>query len=240
MQNLASRPITVVVSILLTSVIVLLMILIGPKPVEAVTVSVVPSTSSVVQGDSITFDVTIAIQSNEHIPIDNVKLRIFSDAGLTTELTASPYNSPRTMSFLSATPASGYGYGYGYGYDPLMGQGYDFGYVYGYGYGYAGSITLTYRVTVDTTGWATGSYYARGDVDSGTHVFSSTGSSFTVNHNWDINTDGCINVLDVILVGQHWGETGTAYWIPEDVNGDGVINVLDVILIGQHWGEGCP
>ncbi len=56
---------------------------------------------------------------------------------------------------------------------------------------------------------------------------------------WDVTGDGMINVLDVILIGQHWGETGPDCWIPEDVNCDGMINVLDVILVGQHWGEGC-
>jgi PKD repeat protein len=51
----------------------------------------------------------------------------------------------------------------------------------------------------------------------------------------DVNSDGHINVLDMILVGQHWGETGTPCWRPEDINIDGVINVLDMILIGQNW-----
>jgi len=56
---------------------------------------------------------------------------------------------------------------------------------------------------------------------------------------WDVNMNGCINVLDLILVGQHFGETGAPGWIREDVNSDGVINVLDLIIIGQHFGEGC-
>jgi len=51
----------------------------------------------------------------------------------------------------------------------------------------------------------------------------------------DVNTDGRINVLDMILVGQHWGQSGTPGWIPEDTNFDGTINVLDMICIGQNW-----
>jgi hypothetical protein len=47
--------------------------------------------------------------------------------------------------------------------------------------------------------------------------------------------DGTVNVLDLILVNQHLGETGTPGWIPEDVNADGVINVLDSILVSQHF-----
>jgi len=56
---------------------------------------------------------------------------------------------------------------------------------------------------------------------------------------WDANLDSCTNVLDIILVGQHFGETGAPAWIREDVNKDGLISVLDIILIGQHFGEGC-
>jgi hypothetical protein len=52
---------------------------------------------------------------------------------------------------------------------------------------------------------------------------------------WDVNSDAAVNVLDIIMVGQHWGEVGTAGWIREDVNKDGTVDVLDVTLIGQHW-----
>ena len=51
----------------------------------------------------------------------------------------------------------------------------------------------------------------------------------------DFNGDKCINILELIRIGQHWGETGDPYWIPEDVNCDGVVNILDIILVGQHW-----
>ena len=46
---------------------------------------------------------------------------------------------------------------------------------------------------------------------------------------WDVNGDGFVNILDMILVGQHFGETGSPGWIPEDVNRDGVINVRDML-----------
>ena len=51
----------------------------------------------------------------------------------------------------------------------------------------------------------------------------------------DVNGDGRVNVLDMIRIGMHWGETGSPGWIPEDVNQDGVINVLDMILVGMNW-----
>ena len=62
--------------------------------------------------------------------------------------------------------------------------------------------------------------------------------TITVNQpypDWDVNGDNNTNVLDMIRIGQHWGETGIIGWIAEDVTEDGSINVLDMILIGQHW-----
>jgi len=56
---------------------------------------------------------------------------------------------------------------------------------------------------------------------------------------WDVNCDGCVDIIDLVLVGQHWGQTGPDGWIPEDVNDDGVIDIIDLVLIGQHWMEGC-
>jgi len=241
MKKLDPKLVITAVSILLTAAIVLLLLLIGPKSVEAVNVTVTPSPGSVAPGGSVTFDLTVEILASERIPIEGIHLRIFSDAEATIELTASPYNSPLSTSLFSATPSTGYyGYGYGYGFDPIVGQGYSFGYGYGYGYGYdSGTVTLVYRCTVDTSGWAPAVYYARGDVDCGTHTYSSSVSSFVVAHDWDLYIDGCINVSDLILVGQHWQQTGDPGWIREDIYVDGIINVSDLILVGQHWREGC-
>lgn len=47
--------------------------------------------------------------------------------------------------------------------------------------------------------------------------------------------DQKINILDIINIGQHWGEIGEPCWIPEDVNCDGIINILGIILVAQHW-----
>lgn len=54
---------------------------------------------------------------------------------------------------------------------------------------------------------------------------------------WDVNRDGIINYLDMIRVGNHYGESGSPGWIPEDVNADGTVNYLDMILIGNHYGQ---
>jgi len=52
---------------------------------------------------------------------------------------------------------------------------------------------------------------------------------------FDVNGDGSVNVLDMVVVGQHWMLTGNPGWTPADVNRDGSVNVLDLILIGGHW-----
>jgi alpha-tubulin suppressor-like RCC1 family protein len=54
---------------------------------------------------------------------------------------------------------------------------------------------------------------------------------------WDVNGDGVTNIEDVVLVGLHWGQTGSPGWIPEDVNRDGIVNILDIVIIGLHWNQ---
>ncbi len=53
-------------------------------------------------------------------------------------------------------------------------------------------------------------------------------------HDSDVNRDGDIDILDMIVVMQRQGEAGPAGWIPEDVNEDGAVNISDVIPIGQQ------
>ena len=48
---------------------------------------------------------------------------------------------------------------------------------------------------------------------------------------YDLNMDGVVNILDLILVAQHFGTTKS------DINGDGITNILDLILVAQHLGE---
>ena len=53
---------------------------------------------------------------------------------------------------------------------------------------------------------------------------------------WDVNADGQVSILDLILVAQHMGSDASAN-AKVDVNRDGVISILDLILIAQHMGE---
>ena len=72
------------------------------------------------------------------------------------------------------------------------------------------------------------------DADANANLGESLGLTVRL-EDWDVSTDGAVNVLDMIRVGQHWDEAGLEGWIREDVNEDGTVNVLDMILIGQHW-----
>ena len=52
----------------------------------------------------------------------------------------------------------------------------------------------------------------------------------------DVNRDGQVSILDLVLVARNFGKTASAN-SEVDLNGDGVINVLDLILVSQHMGE---
>lgn len=50
---------------------------------------------------------------------------------------------------------------------------------------------------------------------------------------WDVNQDGTVNILDLVLVGQNLGSQN----LQADVNEDGTVNVLDLVLVAKHFGE---
>ena len=52
----------------------------------------------------------------------------------------------------------------------------------------------------------------------------------------DVNRDGQVSILDMILVAQYFGEDASTS--PQaDVNRDGTINIQDLLLVAQHLGE---
>ena len=67
------------------------------------------------------------------------------------------------------------------------------------------------------------------DLDGEMYLKQGTGTSA------DVNGDDVVNILDLVLVAQHLGETKPSN-SKVDVNGDGVVNILDLILIAQHLG----
>ena len=54
---------------------------------------------------------------------------------------------------------------------------------------------------------------------------------------WDVNMDGKINILDLIIVAKYFGEPITENNQRADVNSDRVINILDLTIVASHLGE---
>jgi subtilisin family serine protease len=48
----------------------------------------------------------------------------------------------------------------------------------------------------------------------------------------DLNNDGVIDVLDLIILLDHWGRTHSS----ADLNGDGTVDVLDLLVLLDSWG----
>ena len=47
---------------------------------------------------------------------------------------------------------------------------------------------------------------------------------------YDLNADGEINILDLVIVADALGETDSK----ADVNGDGIVNILDLVQVAAH------
>ena len=55
--------------------------------------------------------------------------------------------------------------------------------------------------------------------------------------NWDLNNDGDCNIFDLVVVSNHYNETGTPGWIREDVDNNGQIKVIDLVFVSEHYDE---
>ena len=54
----------------------------------------------------------------------------------------------------------------------------------------------------------------------------------------DLNSDGTVNLQDVILIIQNFKRRGN-YDTGADINNDGIVNIFDMVLLGRNWG-GTP
>src|SRR2546427_12683964 len=55
----------------------------------------------------------------------------------------------------------------------------------------------------------------------------------------DINGDGIVNIIDLSIVGSHFGSIrgGSNYLPAADLNNDGVINIVDLSIVGSTFGR---
>lgn len=73
--------------------------------------------------------------------------------------------------------------------------------------------------------------------DTNGNQSTSTVYDFSMPPNWDINKDRQCTILDLILISNHYGETGQNGWIREDADNNGIIQMLDLILVSAHYYE---
>ncbi len=52
---------------------------------------------------------------------------------------------------------------------------------------------------------------------------------------WDVNADGTVNIQDLVLVANQFGESGEG--LSGDVNMDGQVNVLDLVQVASYFGK---
>lgn len=48
----------------------------------------------------------------------------------------------------------------------------------------------------------------------------------------DLNDDGKVDISDIVIVLDHWGQN----YVPADINGDGVVNIDDLFAVLAAWG----
>ena len=53
----------------------------------------------------------------------------------------------------------------------------------------------------------------------------------------DTNGDGFIDVNDILVVIDAWGDCVPDQDCPADVDGDGIVNVNDILLVISEWGS---
>jgi len=85
---------------------------------------------------------------------------------------------------------------------------------------------------------AVGNYsYSIWTKDTSNNTNSSSSVLFSMPPNWDINNDGTCDILDLVLISNHYGEIGPFGWIREDADNDGEVQVIDFVNVSNHFDE---
>ena len=53
---------------------------------------------------------------------------------------------------------------------------------------------------------------------------------------WDVNSDGVVDIQDLLLVSNSFG-VETLEYPKADVNNDGRVDIIDLLLVASHLGE---
>lgn len=100
-----------------------------------------------------------------------------------------------------------------------------------------GTASTSYTVSYDSDGITRPQ---NGGYDIGAYEYFSTIENnivFSMPPNWDINIDGYCNILDLLHIAFHLGQSGQNGWIREDFDKNGRIQILDLVLVSHHLGE---
>ena len=54
---------------------------------------------------------------------------------------------------------------------------------------------------------------------------------------YDINEDGIVDILDILIIVENYGTTTTEPYPRCDVNTDGIVNLEDLNCVASHYGE---
>ena len=73
--------------------------------------------------------------------------------------------------------------------------------------------------------------------DTSGNANTSSDVLFSLPANWDIDMDGTCEIFDLVLISNHYGESGGNGWIREDADNNGDIQVLDLVMVSNHFGE---
>jgi len=100
--------------------------------------------------------------------------------------------------------------------------------------GTAGKFYYRSTTAFSSSGNYSYSIWAR---DMSNNAVTSSNVLFSMSPNWDLNSDGHCTIFDLVLVSNHYSQSGAHGWIREDADNNGEIQVLDLVFVSNHYGE---